>query len=56
MAYPTTEEEMFEECVQLAHDKYGPLLPLQVKNELEGMARAIGYDFDEDTPDQYKQN
>lgn len=56
MTLPTNEHEVFEECVQKAHDQYGPLLPLQVKNELEDMARIINYDFDEDMPDKFNTN
>lgn len=50
---PTNEFQMFENLVQMAHDKYGPLLPLEVKNELEKLARDVGYNFDEDTADQF---
>lgn len=56
MTLPTNEHEVFEDCVQKAHDQYGPLLPLQVKNELEDMARIINYDFDEDMPDKFNTN
>lgn len=53
---PKTEFEVFEQLVQRAHDTHGPYLPLQVKNELEGMAQKINYDFDEGTGDQFKFN
>ncbi len=56
MKIPSNPHEIFEQLVQQAHDKYGPHLPVSVKNELERFAESIGYTFDEDTHDQFKFN
>lgn len=56
MKIPTNEHEMFERLVQQAHDKYGPHLPVSVRNELEKVARDCVYVFDEDTKDEFDFN